>query len=107
MGDLAQFEKEFQDDLAVIAFAVKKFGLPANLKLSVHSGSDKFSIYAPIRRALARSAGRAAFEDGRHHLAGRSDRAGRSGRRRAGAGQGNLCQGPGASATRSVPPTRP
>ncbi len=33
---------------------MRKFGLPANLKLSVHSGSDKFSIYAPIRRALAR-----------------------------------------------------
>lgn len=55
VGDLRQFEKEFQDDLAVIAYAVGKFGLPANLKLSVHSGSDKFSIYAPIRRALARS----------------------------------------------------
>jgi hypothetical protein len=53
VGDLAQFEKEFRDDLAVIAFAVRRFGLPANLKLSVHSGSDKFSIYAPIRRALA------------------------------------------------------
>ncbi len=53
VGDLAQFEKEFREDLAVIAFAVKKFGLPASLKLSVHSGSDKFSIYAPIRRAIA------------------------------------------------------
>jgi len=54
VGDLAQFEKEFNEDLAVIAFAVKQYGLPATLKLSVHSGSDKFSIYAPIRRALAR-----------------------------------------------------
>lgn len=55
VGDPRQFEKEFQADLAVIAFAVGKFGLPANLKLSVHSGSDKFSIYAPIRRALTKS----------------------------------------------------
>jgi hypothetical protein len=54
VGDVAQFEKEFQDDLAVIAFAIGKFGLPANLKLSVHSGSDKFSIYAPIRHAITR-----------------------------------------------------
>ena len=54
VGDLAQFEKEFNDDLAVIAFAVKQYGLPGTLKLSVHSGSDKFSIYAPIRRALTR-----------------------------------------------------
>jgi hypothetical protein len=52
VGNLAQFEKEFRDDLAVIAFAIKKFGLPANLKLSVHSGSDKFSLYAPMRRAI-------------------------------------------------------
>ena len=52
VGDLAQFEKEFRDDLAVIAFAVQKFGLPANLKLSVHSGSDKFSLYPIMRRAL-------------------------------------------------------
>jgi len=52
VGDIKQFEKEFNDDLAVIAFAVAKYGLPATLKLSVHSGSDKFSIYAPIRKAL-------------------------------------------------------
>jgi tagaturonate epimerase len=51
-GDLPQFEKEFNADLAVIAFAVKKYGLPPSLKLSVHSGSDKFSIYEPMRRAL-------------------------------------------------------
>lgn len=52
VGDVAQFEKEFNEDLAVIAFAIREFGLPANLKLSVHSGSDKFSIYAPMARAL-------------------------------------------------------
>ena len=51
---MAQFETEFNQDLAVIAFAVKQYGLPGSLKLSVHSGSDKFSIYAPMRRALAR-----------------------------------------------------
>ena len=52
VGDLAQFEKEFNDDLAVIAYAIGQYQLPRNLKLSVHSGSDKFSIYAPMRRAL-------------------------------------------------------
>jgi len=52
VGDIKQFEKEFNEDLAVIAFAIKKYGLPSSLKLSVHSGSDKFSIYAPMRRAL-------------------------------------------------------
>src|SRR3954451_16316952 len=53
VGDVGQFEKEFQEDLAVIANATERYGLPRSLKLSVHSGSDKFSIYGPIRRALA------------------------------------------------------
>ncbi|SFS20489.1 tagaturonate epimerase [Granulicella pectinivorans] len=48
VGDVAQFTKEFEEDLAAIAFAIKQYGLPANLKLSVHSGSDKFSIYKAI-----------------------------------------------------------
>jgi hypothetical protein len=52
VGNVARFEREFQDDLAVLAFAAQRYGLPGNLKLSVHSGSDKFSIYGPIRRAL-------------------------------------------------------
>ena len=51
-GDLAKFSEEFSDDVATIAFAVSKYDLPANLKLSVHSGSDKFSIYRPMREAL-------------------------------------------------------
>lgn len=55
VGDVVQFEKEFNEDLAVIAYAVRQYDLPENLKLSVHSGSDKFSIYEPIRKALARS----------------------------------------------------
>jgi tagaturonate epimerase len=55
VGDLAQFEQEFSDDLAVIAHAVAAYGLPANLKMSVHSGSDKFSLYPIIQRALTRT----------------------------------------------------
>lgn len=55
VGDAAQFEKEFNDDIAVIAYAISRYDLPKNLKLSVHSGSDKFSIYEPIRRSLART----------------------------------------------------
>src|SRR5205814_5652078 len=54
VGDLAQFEREFNEDLAVIAFAVKQYGLPSTLKLSVHSGSDRFSIYSTIRMARQR-----------------------------------------------------
>ena len=48
VGDVKQFAKEFEEDLAAIAYAVNRYGLPANLKLSVHSGSDKFSIYKAI-----------------------------------------------------------
>jgi hypothetical protein len=54
VGDLEQFEREFQDDLAVIRHATRSYRLPANLKLSVHSGSDKFSIYGAMRRTLGR-----------------------------------------------------
>ena len=52
VGDVAQFTKEFNEDLAAIAYAVHTYGLPANLKLSVHSGSDKFSIYKAIHDAV-------------------------------------------------------
>ena len=55
VGDLAQFEKEFNDDLAVITHAIMAYGLPENLKLSVHSGSDKFSIYPIMGDALRRT----------------------------------------------------
>ncbi len=52
VGDVDGFAKEFEQDVAVVAFAVKEFGLPENLKLSVHSGSDKFSIYGPMNKVL-------------------------------------------------------
>jgi hypothetical protein len=52
VGDPAQFEVEFRSDVAVIAHAVKAYGLPKELKLSIHSGSDKFSIYPAINRAM-------------------------------------------------------
>ena len=53
VGNADLFRKEFEEDLLVIDFAVKEFGLPDNLKLSVHSGSDKFTIY-PIMGELIR-----------------------------------------------------
>lgn len=60
VGDVSAFAKEFEEDLAVVAFAVKEFGLPENLKLSIHSGSDKFSIYPPMAAALKK------FDTGLH-----------------------------------------
>ena len=55
VGDLGRFEREFSDDVAVCGFAVDRYGLPGSLKLSVHSGSDKFSLYPIIRRTLTAS----------------------------------------------------
>lgn len=52
-GDIQKFEQEFEADLLVIKYAIANFGLPSNLKISVHSGSDKFSIY-PIMGSLVR-----------------------------------------------------
>jgi hypothetical protein len=52
VGDPARFETEFRADLAVLAHAVRTYGLPSGLKLSIHSGSDKFSIYPAMGRAL-------------------------------------------------------
>ena len=54
VGNLDKFAKEFEEDVLVIDFAVKEFGLPEELKLSVHSGSDKFSIYPIITDILKR-----------------------------------------------------
>lgn len=52
VGDVGQFTREFREDLAVLARAVTEFNLPNNLKLSVHSGSDKFALYGPIHEAI-------------------------------------------------------
>ncbi len=52
VGDVDRFAREFEQDLAVIDFAISEFSLPENLKLSIHSGSDKLSIYPSINKAL-------------------------------------------------------
>ena len=57
VGDREQFRRELRADLAVIGFAVGQYGLPAELKLSVHSGSDKFSLYPILHDFLREGAG--------------------------------------------------
>jgi hypothetical protein len=52
VGDAQQFAQRFAEYLAVIAGAVKSFDLPRNLKLSIHTGSDKFALYPLIYRAI-------------------------------------------------------
>lgn len=51
-GNIEQFTKEFEEDVLVLDFAVKEFGLPEEIKLSVHSGSDKFSIYPIMAQVI-------------------------------------------------------
>ncbi|MBI5010592.1 MAG: hypothetical protein HZB98_13305, partial [Bacteroidia bacterium] len=53
VGDIEKFESEFEADLLVIDYAIHEFGLPGNLKMSIHSGSDKFAIY-PVIGSLIR-----------------------------------------------------
>ncbi len=60
VGDVRQFENDFEQLLAAIRFAVREFGLPPELKPSIHSGSDKFSLY-PIMRKIMRK-----FDSGLH-----------------------------------------
>jgi len=57
VGDVEQFTKEFEQDVLVIDYAVKLFGLPEDLKMSVHSGSDKFTIY-PIMAKIIKKYGK-------------------------------------------------
>ncbi len=89
VGDLAKFPEEISNDIATIGFAVGQYGPSANLKLSVHSGSDKFSTLSPIHEAMKK------FDPGVHlktaaRTGWRSDRPGGSGWRRAQSGKGNL-----------------
>jgi len=55
VGDSKRFAREFEEDLAVLAFSRQTFGLPATLKLSIHSGSDKFSLYPMIHQAIKKA----------------------------------------------------
>lgn len=55
VGDPKLFAREFESDLIIIDYAIKEFGLPENLKMSIHSGSDKFAIY-PLIGSIIRKA---------------------------------------------------
>jgi len=55
VGSVERFAAEFEADVRVVAHAAKLFGLPETLKLSVHSGSDKFSLYPVMRSVLQKT----------------------------------------------------
>jgi hypothetical protein len=48
VGDVAAFFKEFEAQVHVAKWSAEAFGLPEGLKLSIHTGSDKFSLYRGI-----------------------------------------------------------
>jgi hypothetical protein len=52
VGDLEAFEKEFEQDVLVLNYAKKHMNFSQALKLSVHSGSDKFSLYPIINKLI-------------------------------------------------------
>lgn len=51
-GDIKNFLNEFEKQISVIKYAVSNFNLPSNLKISIHTGSDKFSLYPGIHKIL-------------------------------------------------------
>lgn len=52
VGSMDKFAEEFEQDILVIKKIVSEYNLPSDLKLSVHSGSDKFSLYKPINKII-------------------------------------------------------
>ncbi|HVO40720.1 MAG TPA: tagaturonate epimerase family protein [Spirochaetia bacterium] len=54
-GDVAAFLREFEADVGLVAWASSALGLPRSLKLSIHSGSDKFSLYDGVRRIIRKA----------------------------------------------------
>jgi len=52
VGDVNCFEEEFRQDVAITRFAIGYCDLPETLKVSMHSGSDKFSLYPVMRNIL-------------------------------------------------------
>ena len=54
LGVIDEFGREFEKDLLVIKHAIGAFGFPSDLKLSIHTGSDKFSLYPEINKIIKR-----------------------------------------------------
>jgi len=52
VGKVEQFEAELDMYMLIMKFAIQEFGLNKSLKLSLHTGSDKFSIFPIIKKML-------------------------------------------------------
>lgn len=51
-GDVEQFAAEFENDLCILTFIARVYGMSKHPKLSVHTGSDKFSLYPIMNRLI-------------------------------------------------------
>lgn len=51
-GDPKKFGREFRAVVMILDQAIDDFGLEEDLKVSIHSGSDKFSLYPEIQAVL-------------------------------------------------------
>lgn len=54
VGDIKEFTKAFTEDLYVVRYAANNFELSENIKLSIHSGSDKFKLYPIINKLITK-----------------------------------------------------
>lgn len=54
-GDVELFANEFEQDLQILKIAGDQLGFQHDIKLSIHSGSDKFTIYPVIRKLVAKN----------------------------------------------------
>nr|HPG97157.1 tagaturonate epimerase family protein [Rectinema sp.] len=54
VGNTAEFFHTFEEEAKVLLWASEFLGLPKGLKLSVHSGSDKFKLYKGIHEIATR-----------------------------------------------------
>lgn len=54
VGDPAEFLAAFEAETRVVLWASSALSLPSGLKLSVHTGSDKFSLYGGIHEIVTK-----------------------------------------------------
>ncbi len=50
VGNVSEFETNLEEIMLILNYAKNQFSLPDELKISIHSGSDKFSLYPVIQK---------------------------------------------------------
>ena len=96
VGDVAEFRRQFEEDLAVVG--LRHQGVPTAGEPETERAFGKRQVrHLPAdARSLEKIRRRRASEDGRHHVAGGTDRPGHGRRRRTGDCQGRVSRSMGA-----------